>query len=62
MKTPTMSLPLPLKFMQKLMEQEQLDASVRNQPPVPCSCEIGGHRPWWGNVVEPPSHSWKTVR
>lgn len=62
MKTPTLRLPLPLNFMAKLMEEEKMLNSVANQAPVPCACEIGGHRPWWGKTTEPPSHNWKTVR
>lgn len=62
MKTPTLRLPMPLRFMSKLMEEDRLLASVANQAHVPCSCDVGGHRPWWNKTTEPPSHTWKTVR
>lgn len=53
---------MPLRFMSKLMEEDRLLASVANQAHVPCSCDVGGHRPWWNKTTEPPSHTWKTVR
>jgi hypothetical protein len=61
-KRQVLRLPLPLSVMTKLMEEDRLRASVANQPALPCTCEVGSHKPWWGRVHEPLSHDWRTVR